>query len=47
MKEDQIEEWRFGSVERRKHLRELEKQTGAIKASNTVLDPRVIKGKEE
>ena len=46
-KEDQIEQWRLESAERRKHLGELEKQTEAIKASKTILDPRVIWEKEE
>ena len=47
VKEDQIEQWQFESAKRRKHLGELEKQTEAIKASKTILDPRVIKEKEE
>ena len=47
VKEDQIEQWRLESAERRKHLGELEKQTKAIKASKTILDPRVIKEREE
>ena len=47
VKEDQIEQWQFESATRRKHLGELEKQTEAIKASKTILDPRVIKEKEE
>ena len=47
VKEDQIEQWRFESAEKRKHLGELEKQTEAIKPSKTILDPRVIKEKEE
>ena len=38
-KEDQIEQWRLESAERRKHLEELEKQT--------ILDPRVIHEREE
>ena len=46
-KEDQIEQWRLGSAERRKHLGKLEKQTEAIKVSKTILDPRVIREKEE
>ena len=46
-KEDQIEQWWLESAERRKHLGELEKQTEAIKASKTILDPRVIHEKEE
>ena len=37
-KEDQIEQWRLESAERRKHLGELEKQTEAIKASKTIFD---------
>ena len=41
VKEDLIEQWRFESAERRKHLGELEKQIEAIKASETILDPRV------
>ena len=47
VKEDQIEQWRLESAERRKHLGELEKQTKAIKESKTILDPRVIKEREE
>ena len=47
VKEDQIEQWRFESAVRRKHLGELEKQTEAIKANKTILDPRVIKEKDE
>ena len=46
-KEDQIEQWRLESAERRKHLEELEKQTEAIKAGKTILDPRVIQEREE
>ena len=46
-KEDQSEQWRLESAERRKHLGELEKQAEAIKASETILDPRVIQKKEE
>ena len=46
-KEDQSEQWRLESAERRKHLGELEKQAEAIKASKTILDPRVIQKKEE
>ena len=46
-KEDQIEQWRLGSAKRRKHLGKLEKQTEAIKVSKTILDPRVIREKEE
>ena len=46
-KEDQIEQWRLESAERRKHLGELEKQTGTIKAIKTILDPRVIQEKED
>ena len=46
-KEYQIEQWRLESAERRKHLGELENQTEAIKASKTILDPRVIREKEE
>ena len=47
VKEDQIEQWQFESAKRRKHLGELEKQTEAIKASKTILEPRVIKEKED
>ena len=47
VKEDQIEQWRLESAERRKHLGELEKQTETIKASKTILDPRVIQEKED
>ena len=47
VKEDQIEQWRFQSSQRTKHFRELEKQTEAIKVSKTILNPRVIKEKEE
>ena len=46
-KEDQIEQWRLESAERRKHLEELEEQTEAIKAGQTILDPRVIQEREE
>ena len=46
-KEDQIEQWRLESAERRKHLGELEKQTEAIKASKTIFDLSVIQKKEE
>ena len=46
-KKDQIEQWRLESAERRTHLGELEKQTEAMKASKTILDPRVIHEKEE
>ena len=46
-KEDQIEQWRLESAERRKHLGELEKQTETIKAIKTILDPRVIQEKED
>ena len=45
--EDQIEQWRIESDERRKHLRQLEKETELIKDKSTILDPRVIKEKEE
>ena len=47
VKENQIEQWRLESAERRKHLGELEKQAKAIKTSKTTLDPRVIQEKEE
>ena len=47
MKEDQIQQWRIESAERRKQLVELEKQTELVKQNRTVLDPRVIKEKEE
>ena len=47
VKEDQIEQWWFESAKRTKHFTELEKQTEAIKVSKTILDPRVIKEKEE
>ena len=47
VKEDQIEQWWFESAERRKHLGELKKQTEAIKVSKTILNPRVIKEKED
>ena len=47
-KEDQIEQWRLESAERRKRLGELEKQTEVIKAkSYKSQDPRVIQEKEE
>ena len=46
-KEDQIEQWQLESAERRKHLEDLEKQTEAIKAGETILDPRVIPEREE
>ena len=46
-KEDQIEQWRLGRAKRRNHLGKLEKQTEAIKVSKTILDPRVIREKEE
>ena len=47
MKEDQIQQWRIESAERRKQLVELEKQTELVKQNRTVLDPRVIKEKEK
>ena len=47
VKEDQIEQWRMDSAERRKKLTELEKQTELVKQNRTILDPRVIKEKEE
>ena len=47
VKKDQIEQWRIESDERRKHLRQLEKETELIKDNRTILDPRVIKEKEE
>ena len=47
MKEDQIQQWRIESAERRKQLVELEKQTELVNQNRTVLDPRVIKEKEE
>ena len=47
VKEDQIEQWWFESAERRKHLGELKKQTEATKVSKTILNPRVIKEKED
>ena len=46
-KEDQIEQWWLENAERKKHLKELEKQTEAIKAGKTILDPRVIQEREE
>ena len=46
-KEDQIEQWRLESAERRKHLGELDKQTEAIKASKTILDLSVIQKKRK
>ena len=52
VKEDQIvreqhSQWRIESDERRKHLRQLEKETELIKDNRTILDLRVIKEKEE
>ena len=47
MKEDQIQQWRIESAERRKQLVELEKQIELVKQNRTVLDPRVIKEKEK
>ena len=47
VKEDQIQQWRIKSAERRKQLVELEKQTELVNQNRTVLDPRVIKEKEE
>ena len=47
VKTDQIEPWRLESAERKEHLRELGKQTEAIKTSKAILDRRVIKEKEE
>ena len=47
VKEDQTEQWIIESDERRKHLRRLEKETELIKDDRTILDPRVIKEKEE
>ena len=47
VKKDQIEQWRSESDERRKHLRQLEKETELIKDNRKILDPRVIKEKEE
>ena len=47
VKEDQTEQWRIESDERKKHLRQLEKETELIKDNRTILDPRVIKEKEE
>ena len=38
VKKDQIEQWRIESDERRKHLRQLEKDTELIKNNRTILD---------
>ena len=46
-KKDQIEQWQLESAERRKDLGELKKRAEAIKASKTIMDPRVIQEKEE
>ena len=47
VKKDQIEQWRIEGDERRKHLRQLEKETELIKDNRKILDPRVIKEKEK
>ena len=47
VKEDQIQQWRIESAERRKQLVGLEKQTELVNQNRTVLNPRVIKEKEE
>ena len=47
VKKDQTEQWRIEGDERRKHLRQLEKETELIKDNRKILDPRVIKEKEK
>ena len=47
VKENRIQQWRIESAERRKQLVKSEKQTELVNQKRTVLDPRVIKEKEE